>query len=229
MEIKEKFDSAEKTNDEIKALKNEIDNLNEEIETLKNEIESFKEILDEKNKKYPPKRYLTLNDILSIGEKYYDEARWNIYYVEMIEELKKMENIGSVLEIGPYKAPFIEGCDVIDKVDLSKDFPIHVNKVLVHDCRFVPYPIEDKKYDLVIASQVLEHLGFYGEQQKIFKEIARISKRAIIGLPYKWNRPLARDHHMIDETVFDAWQGEFKPVYERKSKWTILRIYEFGD
>ena len=89
MESQEKFNGAENTSDEIKALKNEIDILNEEINSLKSEIESFKEILDEKNKKHPPKRYLTLNDVLSIGEKYYDEARWNTYYVEMIEELKK--------------------------------------------------------------------------------------------------------------------------------------------
>lgn len=176
-----------------------------------------------------PKRYLTLEDTLNIDDKYYNRRRWNVYYEDMINELKKFSNINTVLEMGPYKAPFIENSDIIDKKDYSEYFPFKINKVIIHNCSIVPYPIEDKKYDLVIASQVLEHLGYTGQQVDIFKELARISKKAIISLPYKWFRPLMRGHHMIDENVFDVWQGEFDHVYEKITEFTITRVYDFGD
>ena len=154
---------------------------------------------------------------------------WKYFYEPVIEELKKLGDIGSVLEIGPYKAPFVKNCDVIDRRDFSNFFSFKNPNVIVHDCSETPFPIEDKKYDLVIASQVLEHLGYEGEQVKILKEISRICNRAIISLPYKWIRPLQRNHHMIDENVFDAWQGEFEPIYELTNRRIILRIYDFSE
>ena len=210
----------------IKKLEDELDELknllNENIDNDHSENEAA--VLSESSG-----RFLTLEDILGIGEKYYDESRWNTYYQEIIDLLESFSDIGSVLEMGPYKAPFVENCDVIDKVDYSEFFPLKANEVIIHDCSVFPYPIEDKKYDLVIASQVFEHIGYFGEQIDAFKELARISKRAIIALPYKWHRPLHRSHHMIDENVFDAWQGDFVPVYENIAEYTITRIYDFGE
>lgn len=212
----------DKINLDYNALIYEIDELKKEINNLNNKIEYFN-----KSNSNLSKNFLKKEDIIKIDDPYYDELRWDIYYEEMINELKNFKNIDSVLEIGPYKAPFIENSDVIDRIDFSEYFPHKVNEVIVHDCTKLPYPIPDKKYDLVIASQVLEHLGYEGEQVEIIKEIARISKKAIIGLPYKWYRPFDRSHHMIDERVFDDWQGEFDYIYQIKSDMTILRIYDF--
>lgn len=175
------------------------------------------------------KRFLTKQDILSINDPYYTEHRWDTCYEDVITELKKLPDVTAVLEMGPYKAPFVENSDVMDQLDFSEYFPFKINKVIQHDCTKLPYPIKDKEYDLVIASQVLEHLGYFGEQVDIFKEISRISKKAIIGLPYKWHMPFDRTHHMIDEEVFDAWQGEFNHIYEKKNKTAIIRIFDFGD
>ena len=122
-----------------------IKSLEDEVAILKNSI-----INTESHK------YLTLDDVLSIeGDAYYDENRWNIFYAPLIEELKKLSDFDSVLEIGPYKAPIIENSDVIDISDFSGNFPLNINNVIIHDCSKIPYPIEDKKYDLVIASQCL--------------------------------------------------------------------------
>ena len=212
--LKESNDKLKKSND---GLKDENKNLSQLLNYYKGEFDSTL-----------PGRLLTKKEVLAFeDDKYYDELRWDMYYQEMIEELLKLRDVKKILELGPYKAPFVEGSDVIDIEDYSEFFPLEINKVIIHDCRKIPFPIKDKEYDLLIACQSVEHLGVYGEQVEIFKEFARISKKAIISLPYKWHRPFARDHHMIDERVFNDWQGEFKHYYERKSKDTILRIYNF--
>lgn len=206
-----------------------IIDLMKKIETLQNDVDDLKKQINPK--KIETNKILTKEKILNLQKEdpYYDEAKWKFFYKPVIEELKKLEEIETVLEMGPYKAPFIENCDVLDYQDLSDSFASKVNKVIIHDCRKTPFPIEDKTYDLLIASQILEHLGYEGEQVEIFKEIARISKKAIIALPYKWIRPLARNHHMIDENVFDAWQGNFKHIHEKTNERIILRVYDFGD
>lgn len=201
-----------------KKLQEENDNLNRLLSYYKGTFDSTL-----------PGRLLTKKEVITFqpDDPYYDEQRWDMYYQEMVEELLKLRGINSVLELGPYKAPFIEGCDVMDRWDFSEYFPLKVNKVILHDCSEVPFPIKDKEYDLVIACQCLEHFGIRGEQVDAFKEIARISKKAIVSLPYKWYRPRDRDHHMIDERVFDDWQGDLKHYYQRTSKHTIVRIYDF--
>jgi len=158
-------------------------------------------------------------------DKYY-EGRWE-YVEDIIMELSKFNDSYKILEMGPYKLPIVEGEDVIDVKDFSEFYPIQINKFIKHDCSNVPYPIKDKEYDLVIACQVLEHLGIYGQQMRIFDELERICKKAIISLPYKWFIPNMRDHHMIDENVISHWAKGRKPAYQSISGSRIIQIYEF--
>lgn len=159
-------------------------------------------------------------------DKYY-ENRWE-YMEEVIEQIAKMDNINNVLELGPYKSPLVRGEDVMDiYTQWGEGYPYPIGNFIHHDCSKVPYPIENKKYDLVIACQALEHFGIKGEQVKIFDEFERISKKAIITLPYKWFRPQSRDHHMIDEKVIDYWARNREPSFEQIEGTRILRIYEF--
>lgn len=161
-------------------------------------------------------------------DKYYTNERW-LHFSEVISLIKQFDKIDNVLEIGPYKSPFFKNSDIMDIV--RYEYPFDINLFIKHDCSKVPFPVDDKKYDLVIASQVLEHLGIRGQQVKVFDEIERISHKAIITLPYKWHVPNFRHHHMIDEKVFDVWasnreystqkiggNGDFR---------RILRVYEF--
>lgn len=119
----------------------------------------------------------------------YYEDRWE-YYTEIINQLKTFEDIHSVFEFGPYKLPFVKESDIIDVVDDYKDdFPFEIGNFIVHDCSQLPLPIEDNKHDLVLACQVIEHLGLYGEQIELFKELERISKKVIlISLPHCLNK-----------------------------------------
>lgn len=165
-------------------------------------------------------------DILLKKDSYF-ENRWN-YYEEVMTEIKKMNGIINVLEMGPYKCPLIEFEDVIDFTDdYIEHYPIEINKFIKHDCTKVPYPFKDKEYDLIIACQVLEHLGIEGEQINIFNELERISNMAIITLPYKWFHPTMRDHHMIDRKVIKCWAGGREPIFEKIQGHRILQIYKF--
>lgn len=157
----------------------------------------------------------------------YFKGRWE-YMEEIINEVKKFKDVKKILEFGPYKLPLVKGEDVIDRTtQFINYFPIKVNNVIEHDCSIVPYPIEDKEYDLVIACQALEHFGIFGQQVKIFDELERISHKAIISLPYKWFTPKMRDHHMIDEKVIEIWASGRKPSFEKITAERILQVYEF--
>ena len=180
------------------------------------------------------KEFLTEEMFKKLGEedKYFTKQRW-AHYEEILKYLKMLDGlmeINNILEIGPYKAPFVVGSDIMD---IKKyDYPIETNNFIEHNCSKTPLPIEDKKYDLVIASQVLEHLGIYGEQVKVFDELERICNMAIITLPYDWNVPNFRHHHRIDEFVFDTWASNREYIYEEiigedKDHRIILRIYNF--
>lgn len=181
------------------------------------------------------KKVISKNDIIKLSEndEYYSIQRWK-YYEEVIDVLKKMnpEDISNILEIGPYKTPIVEGSDVLDIFDFSDYFPIKVKNIIKHDCSKVPFPIEDKNYDLIIACQTMEHFGIHDEQVIAFKEFSRIAKKAIISLPFKWFAPTLRNHHMIDERVIDSWTRPFAYTYESiegtANYPTNIRIYDFS-
>ena len=180
-------------------------------------------------------KFLTEDDILTIRkqtsytDKYY-ENRWE-YLNELIEEIKKIDDVEKTLEIGPFRSPLVVGGDIIDITDSNLDYyPFEIGKFIKHDCIKTPYPIEDKTYDLVIASQVLEHLGIHGEQRDVFKELKRISKKAIISLPYMWFAPTERDHHMIEERMINYWTDNYKPIFKQitgEGARRIILIYDF--
>jgi len=170
-------------------------------------------------------KFLTEKEIKSIDDEYYKD-RYN-YLKEVIDQIKLMDNITTILELGPYKSPLVEGEDVVDMTDeYLKYYPIKIGKYYKHDCSITPYPFKDKQYDLVIACQILEHLGT--NQIEVFKELCRIGKRAIITLPYKWNLP-CDPHHMIDENVIDHWAQGLKPIFEKIMGSRILRVYNFDE
>lgn len=163
----------------------------------------------------------------------YYKGRWT-YFSEIVEQLHKFDDVKSVLEFGPYKLPFVKGSDIVDQFDKYVDeYPFEIGELIVHDCSQLPLPIEDNKYDVVIACQVLEHFGIFGEQKQFFDELERICSKAIISLPYLWFNPKRRDHHMIDKHVIRYWARGRKPTFEmitgRKVALRILQIYDFDN
>lgn len=178
-------------------------------------------------------KFITEETLKSINDEYYENGTRYYYLEEVIDQIKLMDNIKTTLELGPYKSPIVEGGDVLDLTDdYLEDYPLKIGNFYKHNGSVTPYPFEDKKYDLVIACQVLEHLGT--NQREVFKELCRISKKAIITLPYKWNTHCDM-HHMIDREIIDYWANGLKPFFEKiiskpsPYRSRILRIYNFDN
>jgi hypothetical protein len=157
-------------------------------------------------------------DQLQVLDKYW-KGRWG-YFNEVINVLKN-EKFDSVLELGPYKRPIVDDCDVMDFNPLSRagfatKNASDLNKIeefpkikYLHDAKKCPWPIPDKKYDLFIALQVLEHLGV--KQKDVFKEIMRVSNMAILSFPLNW-RCFGDCHHLITEKKIRDWTLHIRPT-----------------
>jgi hypothetical protein len=112
----------------------------------------------------------------------------------------------TALELGPHLRPVIVGSDAMDRhsqTELQSE-----GRVYVHDATTIPWPFDDKQYDLFVALQVFEHLG--DQQAAVFREVRRIAKHAEISVPIDWVMDDPRNcHHRISNEMALAW---FAPV-----------------
>lgn len=162
-------------------------------------------------------RFLTyetfLEQVKKLDTNYWNNSykvRWD-YMEPIIDKLKNI-NPSTALEIGTAGISLMTFSDTLDNVE--KYIGNKHTSQYIFDARNTPWDIPSKKYDVVVALQVLEHLG--PNQLDIFKEIKRITKEAIISLPYLWhcNNP-ANCHHMIDDEKILEWTNNEQP-YDRK-------------
>lgn len=159
---------------------------------------------------------ITYNDFceLSKPHKEYYIGRW-AYFTEVIKMVGEIKP-ESVLELGPALFTIVKNSDIMHKPEID-DWGIPSNiqsTVYAHDATRIPWPIEDKKYDLFIALQVFEHL--VDKQVESFREVKRIARYAILSLPYKWDVPKDNanypEHHMIDENTILGWTNGEEPI-----------------
>lgn len=100
-----------------------------------------------------------------------------------------------ILDIGPSKNPIKSSTHLLDYIDNSKIFP---DKVFVcHDInKSESLPFEDKYFDFIFCSHVLEHVD---NPINLLNEINRIGKSGIIIVPTK----LSDNLYSIDATKFN--------------------------
>jgi len=108
------------------------------------------------------------------------EERWE-YHKKAINFAKELnlEDPKKVLELGSFGASIV-------KDSISMDFNLGWNldnfkPNYYHDARKIPWPIEDKQFDLFVALRVYQHL--YPVQKEAFLEAKRIAKNIIIVVP----------------------------------------------
>lgn len=148
--------------------------------------------------------------------KYYI-GRWE--YFEKVIDIVKRESPKTALEIGPYLLPIIKNADTMD---IKAYYP---NLTFLHDATDVPWPIKDGQYDICIALQVWEH--FVDKHQDAFKEVMRVSKKAILSFPYKWYSPLDPIHHNIDDKKIAEWTLNVRPEEVIKLGSRIIYFFDF--
>jgi hypothetical protein len=167
---------------------------------------------------------------------YYHSSRWE--YTRFILLFLKTLNVKTVLECGSYLFPYYKNSDLLD----IKQFQYLKKIKYVMDIRNTPLPIEDKYYDLFISTNMWEHL--VNDQQKCFKEVMRISKKALLAIPYMWKskehkKPspeysdeeniILKNHIGIDHKRMRDWTCN-TPYKWFKKVWKIgIYYYEFDD
>lgn len=153
--------------------------------------------------------------LLSEHNEYY-KGRWE-YFSKVIEIISTL-SISRVLEIGPGYIPIVKNADlVINPIDDQFGKPNKYESMKYSfDATTRPWPINDKKYDLLIALQVWEHLD--NKQPRAFREAMRISKRVILSFPFNWDggeeKPSHRAHRNIDRELINDWTLGIKPELE---------------
>lgn len=132
----------------------------------------------------------------------YYAGRWS-YYKAVADMVGNLMPLESILEIGANRLPIVRGCDTMDNRAVLPDL------TYLHDASHTPWPMTAKKYDLLIALQVWEHLQ--GRQQEAFREVMRVSRAAILSFPFRWFCPDDANHHAIDEKKITWWTLGVKP------------------
>jgi hypothetical protein len=151
--------------------------------------------------------------LLNSDFKDYYVGRWEYYKV--VTEIVHHLNPNSVLELGPGQHTIVKGSDIMVKPEEdSWGKPINeVGQVFVYNATEKAWPISDKKYDLFIALQVWEHLS--NKQCRAFREVMRISKKAVLSFPFMWDCPKNDanypEHHHIDEALIADWTLNIPP------------------
>lgn len=147
----------------------------------------------------------------------YYKGRWR-YFRKAISLINNSKPT-SALELGPYKHPIMKNSDVMDikkYTDKAK---------YVHDASIIPWPINDKKYDLFVALQVWEHLG--DKQKEAFKEVIRISRSAILSFPLNWQCEPGNCHNGITEEIIAEWTNNIEPIHKIKVGKRIVYMFNF--
>jgi len=127
------------------------------------------------------------------------DIRWDYHY-RVIELIKAtgVNNSNKVLEMGTMGVSCVKGSDSIDYEE-RWDFE-GKNPTYVHDARIIPWPIENKKYDVFIALRVFQHL--VPAQSEAIKEALRIAKKVLLVIPEKYDNPIIPDSKGISYKDF---------------------------
>lgn len=167
-----------------------------------------------------------LEKVQKLNSSYWNKSfnnRW-LYMEPVINELISI-NPNTGIELGTAGISVMSFSDSMDKHENMTDSQNNTQK-FIFDSKKTPWAIESKRYDVFVGLQVLEHLS--PNQREVFKEIKRISKYAILTLPYKWNCKDSNDcHHMIGDEIIAEWTDNEIPYKKQVSFNRIMLCYKF--
>lgn len=173
---------------------------------------------------------ITKEEFWSLAEtNKYLRPRWE--YSKMVIDHIQKSGFNSCLEIGPRYLPLFSDSDTLD----IKQEPACRSVDYLWDCSNAPWPIADKSYDVVVALQVWEHVR---RPKKAFREVKRISRNAVLSVPYMWTKKARADkgHMGIGLKKLKQWTGMSPSHYEivtsqydKRERPRIVCFYTFGE
>jgi SAM-dependent methyltransferase len=146
--------------------------------------------------------------------------RWTYHAlaIEMARGLN-LKSARRVLEIGTGGAQVVIGSRTMDAP--ADKIPPWGRPNIEHDIMTLPWPIEDRKFDLLVALRVWHHL--HPLQAECLREARRVAKYVIICCPEKKD---AVGVH-ITEQQFTDWNGRPPLQVEHTNGWGT--VYLFGE
>lgn len=166
---------------------------------------------------------------MSTIEKYYNERKESNYYKKVVELVNNFNKITSIIDIGGRRSPVLENLNKsIYRCSLDiqpiKEFSKEIHLITANFYTWIP----DKKYDIILCLQVLEHLDNPREfAQKLFS----VGKIVIISVPYKWPKGFCKYHVQdpVDEKLIKAWvdrEPTMSYIISDKNVERIICVYE---
>lgn len=137
------------------------------------------------------------------------QDRW-LYLSAAGAEAERL-NPRTALEVGTNGISLLPYSDTLDHGLAQADNP--GRDLYGFDASKTPWPLEDDRYDLVVACQVLEHLG--PDQPAVFREMSRVGRHVILTLPYRWHCP-GDLHNGIDDDMVAKWTCQKTPFVRRE-------------
>jgi hypothetical protein len=155
-----------------------------------------------------------------------DRWRYHKKAIELLQEIGP-QNPSDVLELGTMGASLVNGSDTMDFN--SKWMERGYAPTIFHDARNIPWPIEDNRYQVLVALRVYQHL--VPSQKEAFKEARRIARNVIIVVPDKYPTTIMGDRSAgaISPEDFTSWNGGVPPTrYTPFGNW-IGGLYFWGE
>lgn len=138
---------------------------------------------------------------------YWNKRRKMLYYKKIIEIINKIKP-DSILDVGNGGCPYIENnfSSVINTIDTENAYASDKVKSII--CDFMLWD-SNLVYDLVVCSQVIEHIL---NPNEFVKKLFKHGRTILISVPYKWPEGTEKEHihDPIDESKIFSWVG-FNP------------------
>jgi hypothetical protein len=137
------------------------------------------------------------------NESYY-KLRSEMFYYKKIQEMLSEMKFTSIIDIGCKKSPIFENIDNTvykSMLDILPTKPLpNINNITADFYTWEP----DRKYDVAVCLQVLEHLD---RPQDFAKKLFDIADTIIISVPYKWPKGSCKYHIQdpVDEKKLLSW------------------------
>jgi hypothetical protein len=176
-----------------------------------------------------PAEYITQADYLAISQRVQDgpaknaSVRWD-YYKSAIDfvRLCKPEHASDVLEIGARAVPIVKGSDTLDPT--GKWAGPGAGQVHLHDPRQLPWPLADKRYAVLVALRVFQHLA--PSQRECFAEARRVARNIVMVVPENYDSAAAGGTAAgITETQLTEWNDGVPPTVSVRLPGWIGKIY----
>jgi len=162
----------------------------------------------------------------NIIDAYYNERK-DYHYYKKVQSILNSVQFNSIIDVGSRKSPIMQNLDSnIYKVMLDL-IPIPpqpgMNMITADFYEWEP----DRKYDVALCLQVLEHLD---KPKEFAQKLFQVAPIVIISVPYKWAKGACKYHVQdpINEEKILSWTGrqpDEKHIVTDRKKRRIICLY----